>query len=348
VRVALESTVLELDSAGTARAVRGLRAALVRRDDVEVVEVAHPPRGVPRGARGVDRELRWFWLGLPRAVRRARADLLHLPAAIGPWRAPVPFVVTINDAMAVEHPEWFSRANALQQRIALRRLVRAARRVVVPSRYTAARLEAVAGLDPARVRLAPWGVGEPFSPGAPDEAVLRRHRVERPYLLAVGTLQPRKGLDDLLDAVDALDGGHQLVVAGARGWRDEEIAARLQGRAILPGRVEDRELVTLMRGAEALVHAARHEGFGFPPLEAMACGTPVVAYRSTSLPEVVGDGGELADPVDGALGEALARVLADPARQAELRKRGLARAAELTWERCAELTVAAYREALDG
>ena len=110
--------------------------------------------------------------------------------------------------------------------------------------------------------------------------------------------------------------------------------------------MSDDELVALLRGADALVHASAHEGFGFPPLEAMACGTPVVALRASSVPEVVGDAGELAAP--GELGAALARVLGDPGLRAELRERGLARAADFTWERCAELTVAAYREARDG
>ena len=319
-RIALESTVLELDRAGVARAVSGLRDALAARDDVELVELSHPRRAVPRVVRGLDRELRWFWLGLPRVLRDSRPDLLHLPAAVGPWRTPVPLVVTVHDVMALEHPEWFSRANALQQRLALPRLARSARRVLVPSRYTAERLLAATGIGGDRVRVAPWGVDVGFAPGPVDEAVLARHGVERPYLLAVGTLQPRKGLEELLEAV----GDRRLVVVGARGWRDEAIAERL-------------------RGADALVHAAHEEGFGFPPLEAMACGTPVVAYRSSSVPEVVGDGGVLADP--GELAAALERVLGDPDGW---RERGLARAATFTWERCAALTVAAYHEALDG
>ena len=343
-RVALESTVLELDNAGVARTVRGLRTALAARDDVEVVDVAHPPRHLPRTVRGLDRELRWFRLGLPRAVRRARADVLHLPAAVGPWHSPVPLVVTVHDVLALEHPEWFTRANAAQQRLAARRLARAARRVLVPSRHTAERLEAVVGIDRERVRVVPWGVDARFSPGAADEAVLRRHGIGVPFLLAVGTLQPRKGLDELLE----LAGEHRLVIAGAPGWRDGGFVERLRGKAIVTGRVDDDELVALIRGAAVLVHAAREEGFGFPPVEAMACGTPVVAYRSSSMPEVVGDAGVLAEPAPGALREAVAGLMSDSARRADLRERGLARAAELTWDRCAEATVTVYHEALRG
>jgi glycosyltransferase involved in cell wall biosynthesis len=343
-RVALESTVLELDAGGVSRALRGLRSALAERDDVELVDLAHPPRPLGRALRGLDRETRWFWLGLPRAVRRAGAELLHLPAAVGPWRSPVPLVVTVHDLLAIEHPEWFSRANGLQQRLAVRRLARAARRVIVPSRHTAERLAAVTSVDDDRVRVIPWGVGPPFAPGEADPEILRRHGIDDQYVLAVGTLQPRKGFDELAEAV----GDRLLVIVGARGWRDDDVVARLRGRAVLAGQLSDSELVALMRGAEALVHPARAEGFGFPPLEAMACGTPVVAYRSSSLPEVVGEAGLLAEPAPRALGEALARLLADRALRSELSARGTTRAAKLTWERCADATAAVYREALAG
>jgi alpha-1,3-rhamnosyl/mannosyltransferase len=337
-RVALEMTVLELDRAGTARAIRGLRAAL--EGHVEVLDVAHPGSGGSRLLRGLDRETRWFWHGLQRAVRGA--DLLHLPAAVGPWRAPLPFVVTFNDVLALEHPGWFSRANALQQRLAVRRLAHGAARVIVPSTWTADRLVAVTGAARQKIRVVPYGVDPHFTPGKPDPSALARLGVDGPYVLAVGTLQPRKGLDALADACDGID--RRLVVAGARGWHDDAILARLQGNATITGRVSDEDLVTLLRGADALVYASAHEGFGYPPLEAMACGTPVVAVRRSSVPEITGGAAELAEP-EG-LGPALRRVLGDRGVRDELRARGVERARELTWERCAAATVDVYREAL--
>lgn len=339
-RVALEMTVLELDRAGTARAARGLRDALAARGDVELLELAHPDRGSRRVLRGLDRETRWFWHGLPRAARAA--ELLHLPVTLGPWRVPVPLVVTVNDVLALEHPSWYSRANALQQRLAVRRLANAAARVIVPSAWTADRLVAATGAARERIRVVPYGVDARFTPGEPDPAVLARHGIDAPYVLSVGTLQPRKGLDALAGACAGLE--HRLVVAGARGWHDDAILARLQGHATITGRVSDEELVALLRGADALVHASAHEGFGFPPLEALACGTPVVAVRRSSVPEVVGDAAELAEP--DALGPALERVLGDPRRRDELRARGLERARELSWQRCAAATVDVYREVL--
>jgi alpha-1,3-rhamnosyl/mannosyltransferase len=345
-RAAFELTALELDAAGTARAIRELAAALAARDDVELLPLAHPRRARGRGrlARGLDRELRWLPVSLPRRVRALGADLLHCPAALGPVRGDVPLVVTVNDVIALERPEWFGAANALQQRLALGRLVRRARAVIAPSAHTRERLLAHTAADPERVHVVPYGVGPPFTPGPPDEAVLARHGVRAPYGLTVATLQPRKNLEAVLAAHARLD-GVQLVVAGGRGWRDAALAERLRGArgVVLTGRVSDAELVALLRGAAFLAHPAHDEGFGFPPLEAMACGTPVVAARAGSLPEVVGSAAPLVDPGDHAgLAAAAAGLLADPG---PWRERGLARAAELTWARCAERTVDVYRRA---
>jgi alpha-1,3-rhamnosyl/mannosyltransferase len=343
-RVAFELTVLELDAAGTARAVRELAAALEARDDVELQFVAHPRRTWMGGriVRGLDRELRWMPFELPRRARGA--DLLHCPAALGPARGDVPLVITVNDVLALEHPRWFSRANALQQRLLVGPLVRRARAVLVPSEYTRTAVLARTSAAPERVHVVPYGVGEPFTPGAPDERVLAKHGLRRPYALTVATLQPRKNLEAVLRAHAELD--LQLVVAGGRGWRDEALAARLRdaGNVVVTGRVDDAELVELLRGAALLVHPSKFEGFGFPPLEAMACGTPVVAARAASLPELIGDAGVLVDVDEpGRLAAAMADVLAGGAG---LRERGLARAAELSWAACAERTVAVYRAAL--
>jgi glycosyltransferase involved in cell wall biosynthesis len=357
VRVAFDLTVVELDAAGTARAVRELARALEARPDVELVPVAHPvrPRG-PRGriARGLDRELRWLPFGLPRRARARGADVLHCPAALGPPRVGVPLVLTVNDLLALDHPQWFTRANALQQRLLIGRLARRARAVIVPSEDTRRRLLERLGPDQARVHVVPYGVGPPFSPGPPDRAVLARLGVAPPYVLTVATLQPRKNLDAALRAHAELAAAGvdvQLVVAGGRGWRDAALAARLAGTSrVLPtGRIDDAELVALLRGAELLVHPSRHEGFGFPPLEAMACGTPVVAARAASLPELVGDAGELVDvDAPGALADTMQRVLGDARLRGQTRERGLRRAAAFTWARCAERHVAIYRRALEG
>ena len=264
-------------------------------------------------------------------------------------------VVTVNDVMALERPEWFTRANALQQRLVLPRALAAATRVIVPSHYTQARIVTTCRVDPAKVDVLPYGVASTFTPGAADATTLERLGVHGPYVLTVGTLQPRKNLRAAVAAFESTVAEglpHTLVVAGARGWRDDAIVElirdpRVRARIRVLGAVTDEQLVELYRGADCLLFPSLYEGFGFPVLEAMACGTAVVCADRTSLPEVAGDAAVLVDPDDSAtLATALADVLSSAARRAELVDAGLARARGFTWRRCADLTVAVYRRAL--
>jgi glycosyltransferase involved in cell wall biosynthesis len=355
--VGYELTGLELDAAGSARAMRGLRSALEERSDVTVVPLAHPRRTrlrLGRIARGLSRELLYFPVVLPRRAGRLSLDLLHCPMPLAPLRARTPLVVTVHDMAVWDHPEWFERPIVLQQRLILARALRRARRILTPSQSTRQRLLDVLEVDANGVDVAPWGVDERFSPGPPSGRILESLGVDGPYVLAVGTLEPRKNVEAGLEAFERLvrDGAeHQLVVAGARGWREDELVARLRAspasaRVLVLGRVGEQHLLALYRGADCLVYPSRYEGFGFPPLEAMACGTPVVCARTTSLPEVVGDSAILFELEDrDALHDALADLLASPALREDLAGRGPARAARFTWERCAELTVRAYRHA---
>jgi len=358
-RVALDLTGLELDAAGTARAIAALRDELGQRRDVELLELAHAGQhangGWRRVLRGLHRELVYMPIQLPRRAARAGADLLHCPVGVAPTRSRLPLVITVHDVMVLEHPEWFTRANAIQQRLVLPRALAAAARVIAPSRYTRARLLDTCDIDPAIVDVVPNGVGPMFRPGEASAAVLERLGVQRPYVLNVGTLQPRKNLVAALGAFGRVvtDGAsHTLVVAGARGWRDEAVVAALRepatrARVHVLGRVSDEDLVELYRGADCLLFPSLYEGFGLPVLEAMACGTPVICADRTSLPEVAGEAGVLVDPEDpAAFATELRELLASPARRQELAAAGIRRARQFTWHRAAELTVAAYRRAL--
>jgi glycosyltransferase involved in cell wall biosynthesis len=354
-RVAYELTSLELDETGSARYARALRAALADRTDLQLVDVRHGGGRASRVRRGLARELAYLPIGLSRRVRSEGADLLHCPAPLAPYRPPVPCVVTVHDAVASDHPEWLTRANAAQLRLALPRALRRAALVLTGSEFSRGRLAAALGLDPARILVTPYGLESRFTPGPRPEALLARLGVRGPYVLTVGTLQPRKNVEALLrasNAVRAGGGDHELVVVGARGWLDDDLLRQLGAEALagavhVTGRVSDGELVDLYRGAEVFVFPSRYEGFGFPVLEAMACGTAVVAADRTSLPEVAGDAAVLVDPDDQrALELAVGELLSAADRRADLVERGLRRAAEFTWERCAELTVEAYRSVL--
>jgi glycosyltransferase involved in cell wall biosynthesis len=359
VRVGYELTSLELDSSGSARYVNSLRSELERRDDIQLVPLAqsrsHFGHGSTRVLRGLARELIYFPLRLPRQARELELDLLHCPAPLAPVRSSVPIAVTVHDVATREHPEWFSRANVLQQRLVLTPALRRAALVITGSRYSRSKLVRLVGLDPERVVVTPFGVDERFTPGRPSEELLGWLHVPLPYVLTVGTLQPRKNVESVLLAFERLasrGAEHHLAVVGARGWLDEALVARLQRPSLakrirVTGRVSDDELVALYRGADCLVFPSRYEGFGFPPLEAMACGTPVISSNRTSLPEIVGDAGWLVDPDDArAVEDALEILLTSADRRRQCVERGLRRAAEFTWQKCADLTVSAYRDAI--
>jgi alpha-1,3-rhamnosyl/mannosyltransferase len=287
-------------------------------------------------------------------ARRLELQVIHCPVPLAPRGSPVPVVLTVHDAMQWDHPDWFPPRTRLYG-VLLRAALRRATRVLTGSAESRQRLVTALDLDPERIDVTPYGVDERFSPGPASPDVLRDLGVPRPYLLTVGTLQPRKNLDAALSAFERLaDAGaeHHLVVVGARGWADDALVARFQrsrfhSRIHLAGRVGDDSLVTLYRGADCFLFPSRGEGFGLPPLEAMACGTPVVASRASSIPEVVGDGGVLVDPDDvSEIVRALEEVVGSPSTREQLVRRGRARAQSFTWARCAELTVRAYRRAL--
>jgi len=357
-RIGFEQTGLELDATGTARTIRRLARELAAHEAVELVTLAQPgrPRAGARGriARGLRRELSYLPLELSRRAARLGVEVLHCPVGLAPVRSQVPVAITVHDVMALEHPEWFTRGNRLQQRLLLGPAARSAAVVLTPSEFSRHRAIERLGLDPERVRVTPWGVDEVFSPDERSDEALARLGVRGRYLLTVGALRPRKNLEGALVAFEQLAGHDdlELVVAGGRGWDDAELLDRLRrspaaGRIRLTGRVSDADLAELYRGAECFLFPSRYEGFGLPPLEAMACGAPVVSSDRTSMPEVVGDAAVLVHPDDAdGLVAAVEAVLASPERRAELSERGRRRAAAFTWERCARLTVEAYRSVL--
>ncbi|MDA0164759.1 glycosyltransferase family 4 protein [Solirubrobacter ginsenosidimutans] len=347
-RVAYDLTALQINSSGVARWITALRRALAARDEPEIVDIAQPQRAREgRVPHALLREGAWLPAGLANAARRTGADVLHCPAPLGPWRrGSVPVVLSIYDVMPLRRPEWFTAANRWHTRLVLPRIARGADIVLVPSAFSRDELlDEVPGLAPDRVVVVSGGVDAQFCAGPRPDA-------ERPYLLTVGELQPRKNVETAIRAFGQLASQHpelELLVVGARGWGEAPVTHEIGSaaeRVRFAGHVSDQRLVELYRGASALLFPSRYEGFGLPALEAMACGTPVVAARAASLPEVVGDAGLLVDPGDaGAWAAATGRLLDDADLVAELRTRGLARAARFTWHRCAEQTVAAYRQA---
>jgi glycosyltransferase involved in cell wall biosynthesis len=294
----------------------------------------------PPAARFVGRHLQW-----PLQLRALRASAYFGAAGVMPLaKVGLPAVVTANDMAIYRHPEWFPGRQTLSVRLIVPRSMRRADAVVAVSRHTAADVGDLLGVPVERLHVVPEGVGPQYRPLPREElaAVGRRYDLPERFVLFVSTIEPRKNLETLLDAWSILRGRPPLVVAGGWGWRYEEVQRRLdrapEGVRLL-GSVRPAELPALYNLATCLAHPAWYEGFGLTPLEAMACGTPVVASSASSLPEVVGDAGLLVPPGDpDGWRDALERLLDDAALRGRLKDHGLRRASEFTWQKAAAAT----------
>ena len=287
-------------------------------------------------------------------------DVLHVQYTAPPF-CRVPVVATIHD-LAFEHmPETFTRRGSFQLKLTVRRTAQRAARIATVSEYSRQDLIRTYHLPPEKVVVTYNGVESHFTPDAlPNEAedVRNRFGIKRDYLLAVGSLQPRKNLVRLIRAYAKLRSENesfapQLVIVGRKLWLADEIFAEVRRQVwsddvILTGYVSDDDLPKLYRQATAFVYPSLFEGFGLPPVEAMACGTPVVTSNVSSLPEVTGDAALLVDPLDQASIEAaLLKITGDEALRARLREQGIAQAKRFTWREAAEKTLQLYREAFE-
>jgi glycosyltransferase involved in cell wall biosynthesis len=302
---------------------------------------------------------------LPSALARAPVDVFHFLAhGDAPMQLPPRTVVTVHDLILDVLPQLYAHEKPLRYRagrVLERPVFERAELLIADSEATRDDLVRLMSVPAGRVRVVPLGVATRFRPHTPQEtaAVRARLKLERTYLLYVGGIDPRKNAPRLIEAWARLRARRattpDLVLAGAIE-RDEHFPALLaQARALgvgdalrVPGFVPDEDLPALISAAEAFVFPSLYEGFGLPPLEAMACGTPVVASRAGSLAEVLGEAALLVAPEDpGALADALAHLLDDGALRTTLRQRGLAQAAKFTWERTARQTIETYREVRD-
>ena len=265
-------------------------------------------------------------------------------------------VVSIHDLTLILSPQWHPAKRLREMSPGLRASAEAADRIIAISQATKDDIVTHLGIDPARVAVVPLAVDASFRPwprAEIDAALAPFGLTHGSYLLFLGTLEPRKNIGRLLDAVDTL--GREvgpLVLAGADGWGNDALRARLAdlgalGRVRSLGYVPEPLRPPLLAGARTFVFPSLYEGFGLPPLEAMACGTPVVTSRVSALPEVVGDAALLVDPLDvDELAGAIRRLWDDEALRADLRARGLARARQFTWDVTARLTLDVYAAAL--
>lgn len=335
--------------AGIQRYVRDLAICLAQRPDLRRLECVGPedlaallPEGVPTVAH---RPLPCGRLAsaFVRPPDLSAFDLVHSPAVTSPFffRPGCPVVMTVHDLTPVLNARWHTWRSRLYFRHVLGRRLRHVDRFIAVSHCTRRDLETVYGVPPDRIDVIHEGVSARFHPG---------RETRQDFILAVGTLEPRKNLRRLISAYGRLRQrgkiSGRLVIAGQPGWGRAVPPVALDG-VVFTGYVSEAELLALYQTARVFVYPSLYEGFGLPVLEAMACGCPVICSNTSSLPEVAGDAACRVDPGSTQhLADVLNVVHRDEALRRRMSRDGLAQAATFSWRKAADLTVQTYRKAL--
>lgn len=296
--------------------------------------------------------------GFPLALRCWPVDLLHVQYFVPPFcRCSV--VITVHDVSFAARPEFFTARDRLLLNALVPRSLRRADRIITDVQYTRNELVRLYGLDPERIEVIPLAADPRYRQldrEACRESVNERHGFSGPFLLYVGTLQPRKNVQTLIEAYARFRResglGYKLLIVGKLKYKFGPVfeaieRSGVQDDILFAGFVPDDELPRYYNAADLFVFPSRYEGFGLPVLESMACGTPVITTTSSSLPEVAGSAAILVDSEDvEGFCRAIARVLTEPELARRMQADGLAQAAAFSWDRTARDTLAVYSKVL--
>jgi glycosyltransferase involved in cell wall biosynthesis len=364
IRIGFDGRALASPAAGMRRYAHELFGALaVLEPSLSVVAVGVPaglalPTGIEAAlaAKSLPTNAGWMLTGLPLTARRAHLDLFHAPSYTAPVGGPRPLVLTIHDISYERNPEWYPYKRDPVRRAFYRYSARSADRVITDSHFSKGEIVEVYGLNPSTIDVVPLAASTAFCEGP---ALPLPSGWPSPFVLHVGDLHARRNLPMLARVVASLRSRHPawsglgLVLAGVdrgTGAGLRVFSDSIGGTTPLvtfAGPAPETLLLALYRSASALVYPSRYEGFGLPLLEAMACGTPVIAARTSSIPEVVGGAAVLLDPDDEqGWRAAIVRVLEDEAHRTQLRDAGRHRASQFSWRRTAEETARVYRTLL--
>ena len=338
-RVIADTATLRRPHAGKARWVAGLVEALAAIPDLELMQAPGPRRvggGLLFRPVNVGLQRWWYDAGMPRVARRWGADVMLMPGAYACRRGRIPQLVAILDVNYLTQPGTYDPAFVRYARWSVARAARNADGLMTISAFSKSEISRHLGVDSDRVSVVYPGLEPPLEGTFASP-------LDRPYALYVGATEKHKNIGLLLDAWEKLDRGLTLAVVGRPGRDHAELAARAAksgGRVLLVGSVDQRQLEAWYRNAVAFLFPSLAEGFGYPPLEAMQRGVPVIASRAWSLPEVLGDAAAYFSPHDPAeLVSRLSEVVDDGALRATMVSKGLAQAARYSWADTAAATV---------
>ena len=315
---------------------------------------------LPRNVRKVEAPKRklWWVAGLPLYIRRSSLALFHGTNYDIPLWSKCPTVLNIHDLSLLLYPQTHLKHLVRRARYRLPLMARKATKIITATEHVKKEVVEHLRIDPAKIAVTPYAPRTDFRPmpRSETEATRRRLGVEDIFILFVGTIEPRKNLITLLRALAEIqmntDWRPQLVIAGQEGWLMGEISNYIEKHGLNPrirftGYIADEDLRALYSSCAVCVYPSLYEGFGFPPLEAMACGAPVIAGDVPSLHETVGRAALLVPPTDvQQLARALVEMLTDEQKRAHFSRAGMEWASQFTWERTAQLTLEVYRDAI--
>ncbi len=332
-----------------------------------------PPGDVPTNPRfrchvvPASNERIWTAIALPKALKADNIDLIHVQYTSPPkMLCPCPVVTTVHDISFRLYPHWFPAKHRILMNLTVPVSMRSAAVVITDSYSSREDIQRVYHLHEEKLKAIPLGLTAAFSNLEPNSeetiqqcklAIQLKYGISKPFILALGVLQPRKNLEMLAEAYGKLIAKykveHQLVFVGKAGWitgRENIVAAaarfggdEAKGSVVFPGYAPDEELVSWYRACEIFAHPSLYEGFGIPPLEALACGAPVIVSDSPALPEVVGEAAILACATDsGIWAKQLYNMITDDGLRSRLRSAGPVRASRFSWIKAAQQTINVY------
>ncbi|HOL48968.1 MAG TPA: glycosyltransferase family 1 protein [bacterium] len=365
IKIGIEAHAIGMKQGGNERYIEGLLRGLSKLNppDLQFIVFLNHMAEIPSFLKGhpsfsfekvSTSSIKRLMLDLPSKIKRTNIDVLHTQYHIPPF-VQIPSVITLHDVSYLIHPEFFPFFERIKMKTLMPSSIRKAKKIITVSQFSKREILKKYGDIDEKVCITYNGVSEEFKPVNEEkiQQVLTKHKIFRPYIISVSNLQPRKNLQGLISAYSLIlkkkeDFPCCLVITGKKLWLYDEIFSAgeptIKEKILFTDYVENDDLIALYSGAEMLVYPSFYEGFGLPVLEAMACGCPVIASASSSLPEIVEEAGILVDPYNSQeISSAILTLHQNGNLQKELKEKGLKQAKKFSWMECAKKTVEVYR-----